>query len=214
VNFTATSSTGPYKISGTVSGASSAVTLTLSGSNTATATTGAGGAYSFTGLGDGTYTVTPTTPGYSYSPATAPVTVQSKDVSGVNFTATPASVGNYKISGTVSGAASAVTLTLSGAGTATTTTGAGGAYSFTGLGNGSYAVTPSPIGYTFTPLSATATVNGSDVAGVDFSAQALSVIRVSADITTPTEWTPDHVYLVTKYASSAESVGEFGSRIG
>jgi hypothetical protein len=198
VNFTATSSTGPYKISGTVSGASSAVTLTLSGSNTATATTGAGGAYSFTGLGDGTYTVTPTTPGYSYSPATAPVMVQSKDVSGVNFTATPASVGNYKISGTVSGAASAVTLTLSGAGTGTTTTGAGGAYSFTGLGNGSYAVTPTATGYTFSPLSATVTVNGADVTGVNFAANAVSLVLVSADIATNTTWTPDQLYRVTK----------------
>jgi hypothetical protein len=82
--------------------------------------------------------------------------------------------GVLGISGQVSGSAAA-TLTLSGAATGSTTTDATGKYSFSGLASGSYMVTPSQSGYTFTPSTAVATINGAAVTGVNFTATAVSV---------------------------------------
>src|SRR2546430_16012354 len=77
----------------------------------------------------------------------------------------------YTISGTISPSAggSGATVTLSGTGSATRTTNSSGAYSFTGFANGSYAVTPSHPGYTFSPPSPKATVNGADATRVHFT---------------------------------------------
>ncbi len=90
----------------------------------------------------------------------------------------------YSISGTVSGAAtSGVTMTLSGAASATTTTASGGTYSFAGLANGSYTVTPSKSGYTFSPASASETVSGANITGVNFTATAVPTYSISGTIT-------------------------------
>jgi hypothetical protein len=70
----------------------------------------------------------------------------------------------YSISGTVTGASN-VTVTLSGDSTGSVTVAtSGGPYSFTGLANGTYTVTPSATGYSFDPISAAFTVNGSNMA--------------------------------------------------
>jgi hypothetical protein len=76
----------------------------------------------------------------------------------------------YTISGTagVSGA----TLTLSGAASRSTTAGSTGTYSFSSLPNGSYVVAPSLSGYTFTPSTASVSINGASKTGVNFSATA------------------------------------------
>lgn len=82
------------------------------------------------------------------------------------------SAGIYSISGTVSGGAtdhSGVTINLTGAATKNMTTAAGGSYSFTGLGNGSYTVTPSRVGYVFTPPSSNVTVNYDNPSNINFS---------------------------------------------
>jgi hypothetical protein len=76
--------------------------------------------------------------------------------------------GSYAISGSVSG--SAATLNLSGAASGTTTTDGTGKYTFSGLANGVYLVTPSQSGYTFTPSSASVTVNGAAVTAANFTA--------------------------------------------
>lgn len=83
----------------------------------------------------------------------------------------------YGISGTVSG--SSATLTLSGTSSGSTTTGSGGTYSFSGLANGSYVVAPSETGYTFSPATASVTVNGTTVTGVNFTATKLESHSVS-----------------------------------
>ena len=77
-----------YSVSGTVSGVGGA-TVTLSASSTTVASTTASGtgSYSFSGVLNGTYTVTPTLMGYSFSPASASVTVNGANLTGVNFTA-------------------------------------------------------------------------------------------------------------------------------
>jgi hypothetical protein len=59
---------------------------------------------------------------------------------------------------------------LTGAATTTVTANSSGAYTFTGFGNGSYTVTPTKAGYTFSPVSQTATINGANVTALDFSA--------------------------------------------
>jgi hypothetical protein len=171
-NWNGTSTT--YSISGTVSGAAtSGVTMTLSGAASATTTTASGGTYSFAGLANGTYTVTPSKAGYTFSPASASETVNGANITGVNFTAT-AVVSTYSISGTITlnGAGlSGVTVT---AGSATATTSSSGAYTLSGLVNGTYTVTPSKAGYTFSPASASETVNGANITGVNFTAAVAS----------------------------------------
>jgi hypothetical protein len=89
----------------------------------------------------------------------------------------------YTISGSVNG--SAATLTLSGAATGSTTTDATGKYTFSGLANGSYVVTASQSGYAFTPSTASVTVKGAAITGVNFTATA--VVPVSHSITV--NWT-------------------------
>lgn len=78
-----------WTISGTISPAASGngATVTLSGAATASTTANSSGAFSFTGLKNGSYTVTPAKSGYSFTPASSAVTVQSANQSSVNFTA-------------------------------------------------------------------------------------------------------------------------------
>src|SRR5260370_6624996 len=89
----------------------------------------------------------------------------------MNFTATALTFG---VSGTISPAVggNGATLTLSGATSATTTADSAGNYTFAGLANGVYAVTPSRTGYTFNPSVQSATVNGANVTGLNFTATA------------------------------------------
>lgn len=75
-------------ISGTVTGTYSAM-LSLSGAARASISTSSGGTYTFGGLLDGAYTVTPSASGFTFLPATANVTVQGTNVSGINFSASP-----------------------------------------------------------------------------------------------------------------------------
>jgi carboxypeptidase family protein len=175
-----------YSISGTISpiAGGNGATVTLSGAASATATANSSGVYTFAGLANGTYTVTPSHTGYSFNPSSATVTINGADVtSGTNFTAVAQA---FSVSGTISPVAggSGATVTLSGAATATTIADTSGNYSFTGLGNGTYAVTPSHTGYTFSPTSQNATVNGANVTGINFTAAAQSgTFSISGTIT-------------------------------
>ena len=175
VNFTASAvSPTTYSVSGTISPAAngSGATVTLSGTNSATTTANSSGNYSFTGLANGSYTVTASKTGFTFSPASSPVTVNGANVTGVNFTASTVSPTTYSISGTISPAAngSGATVTLSGASSATTTANSAGNYSFTGLANGSYTVTARKNGFSFSPASLPVTVSGANVTGVNLSA--------------------------------------------
>ncbi len=169
-NFTAVAAS--HGISGAVSGAvTSGVSIALSGAASRATTTDSSGNYSFTGLANGTYTVTPSIAGYSFSPASISVTVSGGSQTGKNFTATALT---YGISGAVSGSVlSGVTVTMSGSASRTTTTDASGNFAFTGLTNGSYGVAPSLTGYSFSPTSRVATVNGADVTAVNFVASGI-----------------------------------------
>ena len=80
----------------------------------------------------------------------------------------------YTISGSISGTGgNGATVTLSGAASASTTANSSGNYTFSGLANGTYAVTPAQTGYTFSPSSQAATINGANVTGVNFTATSV-----------------------------------------
>ena len=101
VNFTATA-IPTYSISGTISptAGGSGATVKLSGAASASTTANSSGSYTFAGLANGAYTVTPSNAGYTFAPASQPVTVNGASVTGVNFTAT--AIPTYSISGTIS----------------------------------------------------------------------------------------------------------------
>jgi|SRR5579859_857194 len=165
-----------YMITGTISpvAGGSGATVTLGGAASATVTADGSGSFAFTGLANGTYTVTPTHAGYTFSPTSLNVTINNADVtSGLSFTAT-ATNSTFSISGTISPVTggSGATVTLSGAAAATTVADASGNYTFSGRVNGTYAITPSHSGFTFNPTSAAATVSGSNVTGINFTATA------------------------------------------
>ncbi len=162
-----------YSISGTITptaGGSNA-TISLSGTAVATTTANSSGNYTFTGLANGTYVVTPSHTGYTFNPTSQTATINGADVTGINFTAN-AQANTFSISGTITPTTggSGATVTLSGADPAVTTANSSGNYTFAGLANGTYTVTPSNIGYTFSPVSQSVTVNGADKAGVNFTA--------------------------------------------
>ncbi|MFA5908367.1 MAG: LamG-like jellyroll fold domain-containing protein [Vicinamibacterales bacterium] len=79
--------------------------------------------------------------------------------------------GAWTLSGTISPAATGAgsTVTLAGAASAAVTADAGGNYSFAGLPNGSYTVTPAKSGVTFLPAARSETINGANLASVDFA---------------------------------------------
>jgi uncharacterized protein (TIGR03437 family) len=162
-----------WSISGSLGSSGSGATMTLSGAASATITADASGNYTFTGLPNGTYTVTPSKTGYTLSPASQSVTINSGNLSGINFTAVRQT---WTMSGAISPSStgSGAILTLSGAGSASVAADAFGNYTFAGLINGSYTVTPSKSGYIFSPATQTATIKSTNLSGINFTAQPVS----------------------------------------
>jgi uncharacterized protein (TIGR03437 family) len=159
-----------WSISGAVSSGGGA-TIALTGAASNTTAADSAGNYSFTGLSNGSYSVTASKSGFTISPAARAVTVSGANVVGMDFTAT-AIVSTWMISGTVSSGAGA-TIALTGAASKTTTADSAGNYSFTGLANGTYSVAASKSGFTMSPTSRAVTINGVNVAGMDFTATAI-----------------------------------------
>ena len=184
-NFT--SKAVPYAVSGAVSGdVKAGVTLTLAGNGLSlTATTDATGAFSVANATVGSYTLTPSRAGYTFTPASKPVTVVGASVTGQDFTSAAL---KYAVGGTVSGEAPAgvrLTLSRSGATDLTTLTATGGAFRIDGAVDGVYTLTPSLAGYSFTPASTTVTVAGAAVTGQAFTSKALTYAvsgTVSGDV--------------------------------
>jgi len=78
----------------------------------------------------------------------------------------------HSISGTVSGDVKAgVTVAVDA--THSATTDASGKYTISGLADGAYTVTPTLTGYSFAPASASETLAGADITGVDFVASSV-----------------------------------------
>lgn len=152
-DFVATAIPVPHDISGTVSGAtSSGVTITVTGTATATTTTGSDGSYTVTVPSDGPYTVTPSKTGFTFNPISTAVTISGAGVTGKDFTATANVNPTYTLSGIVTGPwVEGVKITMTGAGNATTYTNASGNYTFPPVPAGTYTLTPSLVGYTYSP---------------------------------------------------------------
>ncbi len=197
-------------ISGNVSGPwFEGVTITLSGgpSSPAPAKTDSSGNYSFTGLSAGSYTVTPSLPGYTYSPSAPSVAASLTTMQ--NFTATSV-IASHSISGVVSyptGAEIGKTFntiirvynsgcTNCGGSTAGTSISsipavAGTAYIVRGLSSGSYIVTAEidtqltgvPNSSNPNGISATATINTTDVTGVNITVADRTPLAPSAPST-------------------------------
>src|SRR2546427_2250958 len=87
-------------------------------------------------------------------------------------------IAGFSISGTINPATggSGATLTLGGAANAATTTDSVGNYTFAGQPNGTFTAVPSHAGFTFTPSSQSTTVNGANVSGMNFTANAAPVV--------------------------------------
>ena len=94
-------------------------------------------------------------------------------VGGVILQSAPLEIGTSAISGTATAGGiglQGVTITLTGPVSKTTTTAADGSYSLTGLLDGAYTVTPSLIGYVFTPQSRNVTISDNSATDQDFPA--------------------------------------------
>jgi N,N-dimethylformamidase beta subunit-like protein/uncharacterized protein DUF4082/purple acid phosphatase-like protein len=119
----------------------------------------------------------------------------------------PIVLPTWGISGTVSPSASGsgATLTLSGASANAVSADASGNYSFAGLVSGSYVVTPSKIGFTFTPPSQAVTVNAASVSGVNFTAVAVPTFSISGNVSPAASGSGTTLAL----AASGESNGTF-----
>jgi hypothetical protein len=118
------------------------------------------GNYTFAGLPNGSYFVTPTKPGYTFSPASQLIVVNNAHVTGVNFTATPITIG-----GTITPAAdSSGAIVILNAGPTTATVDAAGAFTFSGMPNGTYTLTPRKRVHLHA-VSQTVTVSGTSVSG-------------------------------------------------
>ena len=90
----------------------------------------------------------------------------------------------YALSGTLSGPGGAgATVSLSGPESLSTSADSSGNYAFDGVTNGTYTVTPSRSGVTFNPSSLRATVNGTSLSGVNFTATVTNPLSISGTIT-------------------------------
>lgn len=161
-----------YNISGVVSGDIKAgVSVSLIGSTVPAVTSDANGNFSFSSLVNGDYTVAPSLNGYTFSPSSMPIVVAGTNVTGKNFVATANATPSYSLSGTITGGVKQkVLITLSGGGSATATTDANGYYILNGLKAASYVVTPSKLGYTFSPVPPTVVISNSNISGTNFTA--------------------------------------------
>jgi hypothetical protein len=85
--------------------------------------------------------------------------------------------GGFSLSGTINptAAGNGATVALSGGASTSATADSSGNYTFAGLANGSYMVTPKHTGYAFAPGNQSATVNGANITGVNFTATAAPV---------------------------------------
>ena len=179
----AASSGTVFTIAGSITPAASGAgtTVALSGGSSASTVADANGNYSFTGLANGSYTVTPSKAGYTFSPATQPITVNGANQT-ANFTAQ--AVASWSISGTITPLASGVgtLVSLSGTMSGSVTADSQGNYTFTGLANGSYTVTPRKTGFTFSPPSQTVPISGASVSGISFTATAVPTWSISGTV--------------------------------
>jgi hypothetical protein len=174
--FTATPNAQNFNVSGTINpaqaGTGTTVTLSQNGTTVATTSANSSGTYIFTNIANGTYTVTPANTGFTFNPASQPVTVSGGNATVSVFNATAAAI--FPVTGTITPAAAGIgtTVTLSQNGTmvATAQATAAGIYNFANIANGTYSVTPTNNAYTFSPTTQSVTVRGTGATVASFNA--------------------------------------------
>jgi hypothetical protein len=196
-----------YTIAGTAGIGGAAIVL--SGTASASMTADSSGTFAFSNLGTGTYSVTPSLTGYTFSPISQTVIINSSGVTNVNFTAT-AQPQTYSISGTITGSGGA-TVALSGASSATTTTNSSGAFTFSGLADGNYSLTPTKNGYTFAPTSLAITINGANVTGVNFTGTGNAATYSIGGTITPATISAGVTVTLSGAGTASTAVGADGS---
>jgi hypothetical protein len=176
-----------YVISGIVVGENSlpvsGVAVTLNGPQLSAVTTGSYGSYSFSALREGdTFTISASKPGFTFTPAHQTFGNLTNNQT-VNFVAHPTNALFFTISGhvTSNGAGlSGANGALAGSQSGLTTTDGNGGYSFTLPGGGNYTVTPSLLGYSFSPGSQSFNNLTSNQVG-DFAGTRLNLVVKNAD---------------------------------
>jgi hypothetical protein len=172
---------GVYSISGSLSALGGGGTVALAGAASSMTTSDSSGNYSFSGLNNGSYTVTPGKGGVTFTPPSQTVVLNGISATAVNFTA---ALQTWSLSGNLSpvSSGSGASLTLGGASSSNATADTSGNYSFAGLTNGTYSVTPSKVGYTFSPTAQAALINNANLAGVNFTVSVVPPPAVSVSI--------------------------------
>ena len=126
--------------------------------------------YAWTSLNSAPLHISGSTGVYAYgSGSTFPTESWNRSNYWVDVVFAPGSSGGptlHSISGTVTG--TGATLTLSGNTSGSTQTNSAGVFSFSGLANGSYVIVPGEGGYSFSPATALATINGGECNGNSF----------------------------------------------
>jgi hypothetical protein len=175
LSFTGTALATTFSVSGTVTNASGAALSGVSVSNgSTTVTTNSSGQYTFANLANGSYTLTPSLSGYTFSPASRPVTVSNANITAQNFTGSAVSTA-FSVSGTVRNASGTGIGGVSVSnGSTTVTTNSSGQYTFSSVSNGSYTLRPSLNGYTFSPTALSVMVSGGNVSGQNFTGTVTS----------------------------------------
>ena len=158
--------------------------VTLSdGSSLSSVVTDTDGAYQFSRLREGgNFTVSAAKPQFTMTPASQSFNDLHSNQT-VDFIAAPTNAAFYTVSGHItnnSDALAGVTVTLSGSQQGIATADGNGLYSFTLAGGGNYTVTPSLLGFTFTPGSQTFNnLSGNQTA--NFAATRQNVVVINAN---------------------------------
>ena len=157
-----------YTVNGQVLGGSGAplAGVTLS-DGTHTTMTDVSGSYTLTGVIAGVRTIMPRLGGYTFTPATRPITVTTGNISGQNFTG---ALLTYTISGQVrDGSGNPLAGVTLSDGAHSAISDAGGGYTIADLLPGAYTISPSKSGYTFAPADINVAVSNANVGGQNFT---------------------------------------------
>jgi CSLREA domain-containing protein len=178
-----------YLISGQVLDGSNApvsgAEITLSdGASLASTITGSDGFYQFSQLREGgSFTVSAAKPHFTMTPASQTFNNLNSNQT-LNFIATATNAPFYSVSGTVTNngvGLTGVTVTLGGSQPGIRTTDVNGAYSFTLSGGGNYTVTPSLLGFSFSPASLVFNNLASDQTAANFTASRQLFVVTNAN---------------------------------
>ncbi len=172
INFTASTSTTTYNISGAVTrngaGVVDVAVQAVRGGTLHHTFTLADGSYTIRNVVPGTYTVTPSMEGATFTPVSRSVPVTDQNVGGVNFTANSTTT-TAKINGRVTRNGAGFAGVTVSAGGVDDTTDANGNYSLEGLEAGTYTVTPTKTGVLFNPESRQVNLGATDANNVNFA---------------------------------------------